>query len=96
MRVTVKCPNCGKKFSTIMGKRGLRQVYCSHECYVTHNHLGEKKYAKCVVCGKEFELIHGKGDKVCSKECLGKLRSRMLSKEKHTYKCKNCGKEYEI
>ena len=95
MRVTVKCPNCGKEFSTIMGKRGLRQTYCSHECYVSHKHLGEKKYAKCIVCGKEFELVHGKGDKVCSKECLSKLRSEMLSKEKHTYKCKNCGKEFE-
>ena len=58
MRVTVKCPNCGKEFSTIMGKRGLRQTYCSHECYVSHKHLGEKKYAKCIVCGKELGTIY--------------------------------------
>ena len=90
---TYECACCGKPFTAYGNSH---RKYCSHECYVTHNHLGEKKYAKCVVCGKEFELIHGKGDKVCSKECLGKLRSRMLSKEKHTYKCKNCGKEYEI
>lgn len=54
-----------------------------------------KKYAKCVICGKEFELVHGKGKMVCSKECLGKLRSQILSRDKHIYVCKNCGKEFE-
>jgi very-short-patch-repair endonuclease len=54
-----------------------------------------RKYAKCVICGKEFELIHGKGTMVCSKECLGKLRSQMLSVEKTKCVCKNCGSEFE-
>ena len=53
------------------------------------------KIGKCVICGKEFELVHGKGTKVCSKECLGKLRSKILSRDKHIYICKNCGKEFE-
>lgn len=54
-----------------------------------------KKFTNCVICGKEFELIHGKGTKVCSKECLSILRHNIMSKDKHKYVCQNCGKEFE-
>lgn len=53
-------------------------------------------YTKCVVCGKKFKLVHGKGTKVCSKECLGKLRHDILHKEPTKGICKNCGKEFDL
>lgn len=94
-KVIASCPNCGKEFKTTVNKRGLRQTYCCAACYNEHKNIGIKKYTKCIVCGKEFELIHGMGTMVCSKECLSKLRSKILSRDKHIYVCKNCGKEFE-
>lgn len=49
-----------------------------------------------MVCGKEFDYVHGKGTKTCSRECLCKLRSKLLTKDTFVTKiCKCCGKEYQ-
>ena len=92
-KVIKTCPNCGSQFEAYDGKKG--KTYCSNECYKEHKGIGVKKFASCVVCGKEFELKHGMGTKVCSTECLKKLRSQLLSKPKKTSICKNCGKTFE-
>ena len=94
-KIIVKCPNCGKEFETSVTKRGLRQTYCSSECFHQHKSIGVKKYNTCVICGKQFELVHGKGTKVCSKECLKELKRRNASKIKEKRICKNCGKEFD-
>lgn len=89
------CPHCGKEFEDYERKKN-NKVYCSRECYVEHKGIGVKKYGICKVCGEKFELVHGKGTMVCSSECLGKLRSTLLSQPKQVKICKNCGKTYEL
>ena len=55
----------------------------------------DKKTCTCEVCGKVFPYVHGYGTATCSKECLGKLRSKLLSKDTRVkVVCKNCGKEF--
>lgn len=55
----------------------------------------DKKTCTCEVCGTIFKYVHGYGVKICSKECLSKLRSSNASVGKKVIKvCKNCGNEY--
>ena len=93
-KIIVKCPNCGEEFETSISKKVLKQTYCSNECYKEYRGIGKNKTGTCVVCGKQFELVHGKGTKVCSKECLRELKSKNASKAKEKRICKNCGKEF--
>jgi len=96
MKIERICPNCGKKFEC-QSKGGGFKTYCCKECYIEHKGIGKKKFAECCVCGKQFELVHGKGKMVCSNECLGLLRKRILStkeEDKPVSTCLNCGKTF--
>lgn len=77
--VTKICKNCGKEF--VVPKWYGTGDYCSKECSDASKRA--KPNVKCAVCGKEFHLKESiiKRSKTglfcCSKECMGKLRSRI-------------------
>ena len=63
---TKTCPVCGTEFKTNDGKK----VYCSHECYLTHEdqrHV-EAEERGCLMCGATFTTTHW-AKRYCSAEC---------------------------
>lgn len=77
--VTKICKNCGKEF--VVPKWYGTGDYCSKKCSDASKRA--KSNVKCAICGKEFHLKESviKKSKTglfcCSKQCMGKLRSRI-------------------
>lgn len=78
---TRKCLCCGKEFSVFPSER---KKYCSLSCY--HEHKAYRQ--QCSVCGQQ---VNRRGNKYCSRECMGIDRRRRIKK-----KCPICGKVFIV
>jgi len=75
------CLNCGEEFSVFPSEK---KKYCSLPCYYKH----KTQRQLCVVCGQQ---VNRKGNKYCSRECMGIDRRSRIKK-----KCPVCGKMFII
>ena len=85
-KVTVTCPNCGKKFVTTKNdKKRFCSSKCYHEYFKKHNLCkGPRIKVTCLNCGKTFEVLPSiykrEKRKFCSSECF------YAYKRKHKHK----------